>query len=352
MIAPRPADLSPELTMFAQVVEDIAARRVSPAAAAMDESGQLEPSILDLLAENELLVAGLPAEAGGGDGGDIAAVLIVERLASASAAIAAIAANSHVCGLMVPQLTPRLAESQDVAVARSARGELGLVDAGSATVLGGRAARVEGPGSVSTLIVVADYTGEPVVLLVPGDGPGVQWSEPDGRIGLRGILTRLVEFHDVQVQPHTQVGGAEIADAGLRLELLLGAALCCGIGRAAVDQATHYLRDRRQFGRPLSEFASLRAMVSEMAVEVAGAAALTFAAARRPGAVAAASAAAAAAASAVSVAIDAVQLHGGYGWTTEYAVERLMRDAASARARLGGSRATVEPIIADLLPAG
>jgi alkylation response protein AidB-like acyl-CoA dehydrogenase len=338
--------------MFAGVVEDIAARHVSPAAAAMDESGQLEPALLKLLAENELLVAGLPAEAGGGDGGDVAAVLIVERLAWASAAIAAIAANSHVCGVMAPQFTPRLAESQDIAVARSARGELGLLDAGSATVLSGLADRVEAPGSVSTLIVVADYTGEPAVLLVPADGAGVQWSQPDARIGLHGIVTRSVEFHNVPVQSQKQIGGAEIASAGLRLELLLGAALCCGIGRAAVDQATHYLRDRRQFGRPLSEFASLRAMVSKMAVDVAAAAALTFAAAKRPGTVAAAGAAAAAAASAVSVAIDAVQLHGGYGWTTEYPVERLMRDAASARARLGGSRATVEPIVAELLPVG
>jgi alkylation response protein AidB-like acyl-CoA dehydrogenase len=338
--------------MFARVVEDIAARHVSPAAAAMDESGQLEPSILSLLAENELLVAGLPAEAGGGDGGDLAAVLIVERLASASAAIAAIAANSHVCGLMAPQLTPHLADSQDVALARSARGEPGLIDAGSATVLRGRAARVEAPGDPSTLIVVADYAGQPVVLLIPSDDAAVHWSEPSRRTGLHGIATRAVEFDDVPVQPESHIGGAEIANAGLRLELLLGAALCCGIGRAAVDQATQYLCDRRQFGRPLSEFASLRAMVSKMAVDVAGAAALTFDAANRAGTVAAASAAAAAAASAVSVAIDAVQLHGGYGWTTEYPVERLMRDAASARARVGGSRATVEPIVAELLPAG
>jgi alkylation response protein AidB-like acyl-CoA dehydrogenase len=338
--------------MFAQVVEDIAARHVSPAAAAMDESCQLEPSLLKLLGENELMVAGLPAEAGGGDGGDVAAVLIVERLASASAAIAAIAANSHVSGLMAPQLTSRLAESHDIAVARSARGELGLLEAGSATVLRGRAARVEVPAGASTLIVVADCAGEPVVLLVPGDGAGVQWSEPEPRIGLHGIVTRSIDFHDVPVQSQNQVGDAEIANAGLRLELLLGAALCCGIGRAAVDQATQYLCDRRQFGRPLSEFAALRAMVSKMAVDVAGAAALTFAAAKRHGAVAAATAAAAAAESVVSVAVDAVQLHGGYGWTTEYPVERLMRDAASARARLGGSRATVEPIVADLLPAG
>jgi alkylation response protein AidB-like acyl-CoA dehydrogenase len=338
--------------MFARVVEDIAERHIAPAATKIDQSGQVEPSTLRLLAENELLVAGLPAAAGGGDGGDLAAVLLVERLAWASAAIAAIAANSHVCGLMAPPLTPRLAESQDIAVARSARGELGLLEAGSATVLRGRAARVEAPGSASTLIVVADYAGEPIVLLVPSDGAGVQWSEPSRRTGLRGIVTRSIEFDDVRVRSETNIGGAEIANAGLRLELLLGAALCCGIGRAAVEQATHYLRDRRQFGRRLSEFASLRATVSKMAVDVAGAAALTFEAANRAGAVAAASAATAAAATAVSVAIDAVQLHGGYGWTTEYSVERLMRDAASARARLGGSRATVETIVAELLPAG
>lgn len=350
MNAPRPGDLSPELTMFARVVEEIAERHISPAAAAIDQSGEMEPSVVGRLAENELMVAGLPGASGGGDGGELAAVLLVERLAAASAATAAIAANSHVCGSMAPKLTPRLAERLDAAVVRSPRGELSIAGVGRAQSLSGRATRVETDECPSSLLVVADRLGEPVVVLVPANE--ARWSQPSRRTGLHGIVTRAVEFEGVRVGPDDQLGGAELAAAGLRLEYLLGAALCCGIGRAAVDQATRYLNERRQFGRRLSEFAALRAMVSKMVVEIAGAAALMFDAARRADVAAAAAAAAAATAAAVSVAIDAVQLHGGYGWTTEYPVERLMRDAATARARLGGSRAMVEAIAAELLAAG
>jgi alkylation response protein AidB-like acyl-CoA dehydrogenase len=350
MIPPRPADLGPELAMFAGVVEEITARHIMPAAAAIDRSGMIDPSVIQLLAASELLVAGLPADAGGGGGGDMAAVLVVERLAAASAAVAVVVANSHICGLMAPELIGRLTDNQDVALARSTRGEIRVGSDAKRTTLNGRSQRVEVHARPATLVVVGERLGDRLVVSVPA--AAVEWLEPVGRTGMRGIITHAVAFDDVAIEPHARVGGAEAARAGLRLERLLGAAICCGIARAAITEATRYLDERRQFGRRLSEFASLRAMVAKMAVDVAGAIALTFEAAGRKAGDAAAQAAAAATASAVSTAIDAVQLHGGYGWTTEYPVERLMRDAATARARLGGTRGMAEPIAAELLAAG
>lgn len=346
MKPPSPNELSSELSSFARVVEQIADRHIAPAAAGIDASGEIPVSTLRVLADNELLTAGLPIDCGGGGGGDLGAAILVERLAAASASVAAVTIGSHVCGLIARYLAPSLAETPDAAIVAAGTGELQIADIDGRATLNGTARRVESVGTTSTLIVVADHADKPVALIVSATAPGVSWSQPTERTGLRGVTTRSITFEDVSVSVDDIVS----AGAGVRLQLLLSAALCCGIGRAAINEATRYLDEREQFGQRLSEFAALRVMLSEMTITIAGAAALTFDAARGNGLDIAATAATAAAANAVAVTISAVQMHGGYGWTTAYPVERLMRDAATARARIGGTQTNLELIATKLLP--
>jgi alkylation response protein AidB-like acyl-CoA dehydrogenase len=156
------------------------------------------------------------------------------------------------------------------------------------------------------------------------------------RTGLRGTDPRSVTFDNSRIE--AAIGGRDAARAVRRLRRLADASIAVGVGRRAVDEASAYVRASTQFGVVLADLPVIRAMLAEMRLEVDGAQSGVADAVGSWRMDDADAAAVRACSAAVQVALHAIQLHGGYGYISEYPVERLLRDAVSLRASLGGTR--------------
>jgi alkylation response protein AidB-like acyl-CoA dehydrogenase len=343
MSAAAAADLRSEQEMFLEVVEEMASGRVAPAAEQVDEQGRLDPDVLALLRENQVQTAGLSEDRGGAGNDPLLAVLVLERLAAASAALSVPALTAHGCGYALEAGdggSDPIELGAEAAPLLVLNGEFKLEAAGDRVRLEGESPAVVCPGGPSDALLVAavdERTGE--ACLVALDAARAELGEASARTGLRGIEIRPLSVA-AELEPAAVVGGAAAAQAARNWWSLGWGAIATGIAGAAVSQAAEYLLERRQFGQPLAQFAALREIVARCQGRVGAAAAQLQATARRADALAASAAGDCAAAAwtatdaAVATTIDAIQLHGGYGYVREYPVERFMRDAVSARARV------------------
>jgi alkylation response protein AidB-like acyl-CoA dehydrogenase len=212
--------------------------------------------------------------------------------------------------------------------------------AGVDWVLNGRKAWVTHGGESDYLIVFA-RTGEDKsrgisCFYVPASTPGVERAKLEHKMGMSSSPTAQIAFDDVRV-PGDHLIGDE--GAGFRIALAaldggrLGIAACSvGLAQAALDAVLSFTRDREQFGVPVITFEGVSFMLADMATQIEAARAVTLrAAAMRDAGEAFGSRAAMAklfaSDTAMRVAIDAVQLHGGYGYIDEFPVERYMREA-------------------------
>lgn len=171
---------------------------------------------------------------------------------------------------------------------------------------------------------------------VPADAEGLSFPAPERKMGMRGSPTGQVVLDGVRVSGANLLGeegsGFRLALTALDGGRLGVAAIAVGLGQCALDHAVAYAKERHQFGRPIGQFQGLAFMLADMATQVAQARALyRDAAARRDAgqeyAQLASMAKLAATDMAMRVTTDAVQVFGGYGYTAEYPVERMMREA-------------------------
>jgi alkylation response protein AidB-like acyl-CoA dehydrogenase len=175
------------------------------------------------------------------------------------------------------------------------------------------------------------------LFLVNKDDSGVSFGMQERKMGLRGSPTCDVIMENC-VLPHSRLLGKEgqgatyITDALLKSRLTIGAH-ALGIAQGALDEALRYTMEREQFGQPIARHQMVRGMIADMSVRVESARAILYRGVEffmrnDPTAKHYASVAKLACSdAAMSVTMDAVQLHGGYGYLKEYAVERMMRDA-------------------------
>jgi alkylation response protein AidB-like acyl-CoA dehydrogenase len=171
---------------------------------------------------------------------------------------------------------------------------------------------------------------------LPAPAAGLSFGRPERKMGLTGSTTTQVHFDGVRVPAGYRLGeeGQGLAAALAALDCgRLGIAACAtGLAQAALDVAVGYARERRQFGRPVAEFQGLGFLLADMAAAVDAARALYLDAARRrdrglPFRRYAAAAKLLASDTAMRVSTDAVQVLGGYGYTQDFPVERMMREA-------------------------
>jgi alkylation response protein AidB-like acyl-CoA dehydrogenase len=172
--------------------------------------------------------------------------------------------------------------------------------------------------------------------LAAGDAPGLSAQPPEHKMGLTGSTTATVDLDDV-VLDHERLVGGEGLGLPIALRALdsgrLGiAAVAVGVAQAALDHAVAYAKERETFGKPIIEHQGLGFLLADMAAAVDTARAVTLEAARRrdrdlPFARQASIAKLVATDAAMKVTTDAVQVLGGYGYTKEFPVERLMREA-------------------------
>lgn len=174
--------------------------------------------------------------------------------------------------------------------------------------------------------------------IIPADAPGFDVGRHERKMGLRASPTGDISFDQVRV-PHDAVLG-EIGDGftlaldTLRWSRPLIGSVAVGLARGAYDEAAAYARTREQFGEPIIAFQAVGHLIAEMVTRIAAARALLYQAAQSadetgelPPTWEAASIKSFCSDVAMQVATDAVQVHGGYGYTRDYPVERMMRDA-------------------------
>jgi len=343
------------------MVRELADERIAPRAAEIDERAEFPWDLKELLAQQDLLGTCFEERHGGTALDTIAQSILVEEIARADATTSLIPIVQKLGAL--PILLAGSDEQKDRFIPRLASGEwliaFALTEAaagsdvasnrmrairnGNHYVLNG-SKRFITHGSVAKLLTVFALTDPDTggrkgmsAFVVETDTPGFAAPRIEHKMGIRGSPTAELTFDDVQVPEANRLGadgdGFKIAMATLDRSRLSIAAQAVGIAQGALDAAVAYAADRKQFGERVVDFQGIQWMLADMASQTEAARQLTYAAAARVDALASdlpywtSSAKLVAGDIAMKVTSDAVQVLGGYGYITEYPVERMMRDA-------------------------
>jgi butyryl-CoA dehydrogenase len=209
-------------------------------------------------------------------------------------------------------------------------------------LLNGSKIFITNAGEAETYVVIAGTGRTPkglemTAFIVEKAFEGFSFGKHEKKMGIRGSATRELIFENVKIPKENMLGkrgeGFKIAMKTLDGGRIGIAAQALGIAEGALDTTVAYVKQRKQFGRPISAFQNTQFVLADMATKCAAARALVYIAAdakqnKLPTlSVSAAQAKLFASETAMEVTTKAVQLHGGYGYTREYPVERMMRDA-------------------------
>ncbi len=343
------------------VVRELATERIAPRAAEIDEKAEFPHDLMELLAQQDLLGTCFEERHGGTNLDTVAQCILVEEIARADATTSLIPIVQKLGAL--PILLAGTDEQKDRYLPRLASGEwlaaFALTEAAAGSDVASnrmRAARdgddyvLNGSkrfithGSVANLLTVFALTDPEVggrngmsAFIVETDTRGFAAPRVEHKMGIRGSPTAELTFDDVRVPIRNRIGdegeGFKIAMETLDRSRLSIAAQAIGIAQGALDASASYAADRQQFGQAIAEFQGIQFMLADMASQTEAARQLTYAAAARVDAKArdlpywTSSAKLVAGDTAMRVTTDAVQVLGGYGYITEYPVERMMRDA-------------------------
>jgi alkylation response protein AidB-like acyl-CoA dehydrogenase len=339
-------------------VRAFARARIAPAAAEIDRGGQFPRALVGELSELGVLGCFVPERWGGAGFDHVAYALAIEELSAGSAAIGAIVAT-HASLATWPILVFGSDAQRDRCLPPMARGEwLGCAvgidpdadavraNAGSdGWVLNGNQRLVVNAPDAQLGIVLARRAPDGfVACLVETGAPGWEVRRVEATMGIRGARCAEIQLTHMRV-PRVNVladgsDGAAIVARMLGVARIGVAAQAVGIARAAVDGALAYARERRAFGAAIADFQVTQFRLADMVTAVEAARLLTLRAAflvdrGLPYSKEAAIAKLYAAETAMRLATQAVQLHGGYGYTREFAVERYFRDAQLATLQAG-----------------
>src|SRR5260221_4124485 len=353
--------LSQEQVLLRDTIHALADERIAPRAAEIDRSGGFPEAIRQLRASQDILALPFP-EAHGGIGADLLTQCFgVEQIARActtSSLILSVHALAATALLLAGTEEQRARLIPDL-VSGKTLGAFALTepDAGAdAAAAGPRAVRdgddyvLDGTkrfitnGSVAGLITVFAVTNPEAkkhdrlsCFAVEVPAPGFAVTRLEHKLGIRGSPTAELSFDGVRVPAANRIGaegqGWKLAIATLDRSRPPIAAQPVGIAQGALDVAVAYARDRKQFGQRIGDFQMVQAMLADMDARTEAARQLTYKAcveidAGSPDAARWASMSKLVAGdTAVAVTSDAVQVLGGYGYTDDFPVERMMRDA-------------------------
>ena len=353
-------ELTEDQQAIRDMVRDFARKEIAPHAATWDEEQHFPREVFTKLGELGLLGVVIPEEFGGAGLGYVAYATILEEIGAADGGVGlGVAAHNSLCtnhlfmfgsDELRRRYLPKLATGEWI-------GAWGLTEAGAGSDAGGTktTAVLDGDewvlngsknfithATVGDAIVVVARTSKEgghhgiSAFFVPFDRPGVEPGKKENKLGMRCSDTSSLVFEDCRIPADYLLGeegdgfvqAMKVLDGG-RISI---AALSLGIGRGALDATIEYANAREQFGKPISSFQLTRAKFADMATELDAARLLTLRSAALKDAgktVTRESSMAKLYASEVSVRIgeEAVQIHGGYGYTKDYPVERFWRDS-------------------------
>lgn len=352
--------LSEEHDMLRKMVRDFAKKEVEPTAAERDEEERFDRRLFDRM--GELGLAGIPwPEAYGGFGSDyLSYVLAVEELSRVDASVS-VTLSAHVSLASWPIFRYGTEEQKQRFLRPLAAGEelgaYGLTEPGSgsdasamqttamregdAYVLNGSKIFTTNGGEADIYVVFALTDPEQKnkgisAFIVEKGTPGFSFGKKEKKLGIRSSPTLELIFEDCRV-PKENLLGEEGEGFKIAMQTLDGgrngiAAQAVGIAQGALDAATAYAKERKQFGKPIGRQQAVGFKLADMATKVEAARLLTYRAAWReseglPYGKASAMSKLYAGDIAMDVTVEAVQIFGGYGYTKDYPVERYMRDA-------------------------
>ncbi|MGK5677262.1 acyl-CoA dehydrogenase family protein [Micromonospora sp. URMC 106] len=343
-----------------EAVREVCAAKVAPHAAEADETGEFPKASYDALRAADFHAPHIPVEYGGAGADALATAIVIEEVARACASSSLIPAVNKL-GTM-PLLLAGSEELKRKYLTPVASGDamfsycLSEPEAGSdAASMTTRAVRDgdhwvlngvkrwitnAGVSEFYTVFAVTDPSARSrgiSAFVVEKSDAGVSFGAPEKKLGIKGSPTREVYFDNVRIPADRMIGaeGTGFATAMKTLDhtRVTIAAQAVGIAQGALDYAKGYVQERKQFGKAVAEFQGVQFMLADMGMKLEAARQLTYAAAGKSergdadltyfGAAAKCFASDAA----MEITTDAVQLLGGYGYTRDYPVERMMRDA-------------------------
>lgn len=352
--------LTREQELVRQMVREFAVNEVKPIAAEIDETERFPMENVKKMAELGMMGIPFPKELGGAGGDVLSYIIAVEELSKVCGTTGVIlSAHTSLCtSLIYENGTQAQKEKYLVPLAKGEKiGAFGLTEPGAGTdaagqqttavldgdnyILNGSKIFITNGGVADTFIVFAmtdksQGTRGISAFIVEKGFPGFSIGKKEDKLGIRASSTTELIFENCIV-PKENLIGKEGKGFGIAMKTLDGgrigiAAQALGIAEGAYEETIKYVKERKQFGRSLSAFQGLQWMIAEMETKIEAAKLLVYKAAwlkqnKLPYSVDAAKAKLFAAEVAMDVTTKAVQLHGGYGYTKEYPVERMMRDA-------------------------
>ena len=359
--APPSGPSAEDEAMILEVVRDLVRERVAPRAAEIDEKGEFARDIYKLFAENDLLGVPFPAEYGGVGGSFLTYVKVVEEVSKACASSGLMIAVQELGALAIiiagndaqkSKYLPKISSGEYIAAYALSEAGSGSDAAGSmrtraekkgdAYVLNGNKVWIT-QGSVADVITVFAVTDPDKgpngisAFLVEKTFPGFKVGKLEKKMGIRGSPTCELIFENCIVPAENMIGdegtGFKTAMKVLDKSRPGIAAQALGIAQGALDYAANYANERIAFGKPIGQQQGIQFMLADMKVEVEASRLLLYEAARKCDenspdlTLWAALAKLKAGDTAMKVTTDAVQILGGFGYSTEYPVERMMRDA-------------------------
>ena len=352
-------ELTEEQEMIRRMVRDFAEKEIAPVAGEMDEKGEFPWEIIRKMAPLGFLGLPIPEEYGGAGVDNVSFAIAMEEIARASGSIA-ITLDAHVSLACEAILQFGSEEQKRKYLAPLARGEkLGAfaltepeagsdaaaiktraVLSGDEWVLNGQKVFITN-GSIADVVVVAAVT-DPTKghrgisnFIVEKGTPGFRPGRDEEKMGLKGSVTSQLFFEDCRVPKENLLGKERegfkqfliVLDAG---RIAIGA-MAVGLAQAALDASIAYAKERVQFGQPIAKFQAIQWMIADMATQLDAARLLVYRAAwlkdrgmrfTREAAMAKLFASEIA----ERACHAAIQIHGGYGYTKDYPLERFYRD--------------------------
>src|SRR4051812_40716740 len=354
-------DLAPEHTLLRETIRDFMTTEVEPVVDEHERARRFPADVVRRLGEMGWLGIPIPEDEGGAGMDTLAYAIAVEEIGRVWGSLGLIVAahTSLGCG---PLHLAGSKEQKDRYLVPMASGDVigayGLTEPGAGSDAGGTrtTARDEdgewvidgskrfitNAGQAGTYIITAktgsrdDGTAEISAFILPADTPGFRVVRIEDKLGLHASATGELAFDRCRIPAENLLGDRgqgfkmflQILDGG-RISI---AALALGIAQGAYDAAVPYAQTREQFGRPIGSFQGVAFMIADMATEIEAARALVWKAAwlkdqGRDYSLVAAEAKLFASEVSSRVTNAAIQVHGGYGYVTEYPVERYLRDA-------------------------
>lgn len=374
--------LTKEQEMVRKLLKEFSENEVKPIAAEVDETERFPRETVEKMARYDMMGIPFPKQYGGAGGDNISYAIAVEELSKVCATTGVIL-SAHTSLGAHPIYQYGTEEQKMKYLVPLAKGEklgaFGLTEPNAGTdaasqqtvavkdgdnyILNGSKVFITNGGEADIYVIFAmtdksKGTRGISAFIVEKDYEGFSIGKKEDKLGIRGSSTTELIFENCIV-PKENLLGEEGKGFGIAMQTLDGgrigiASQALGIAEGAMDECVRYMKERKQFGKPLAAFQGLQWMVAEMATRIEAAKFLVYNAAYKkdkklPFSAEAAMAKLYAAETAMEVTTKVVQIFGGYGYTRDYPVERMMRDAKITEIYEGTSQVQKMVIAAQLL---